>query len=169
MLPPPVVVAPRFRSNGLTAPLVARAFLFLTALLWSLHGITQGLLPAQEQERFVADIELQTADQFKQLLERAETLLVEGVAPQDEEPTVTFVLHGPVIKDLLRQNYVESSELVNLAASLSALQVIEIKACRTWMGSHDVMEVDLQPFVTPVNLWRSELERLRTQESYLDF
>ncbi|MEM8564172.1 MAG: hypothetical protein AAGF57_18180 [Pseudomonadota bacterium] len=148
---------------------MAKALFVIFALLSAERGITQVVPPTASEERFVADIELQTADQFRQLLERAETLLVEGVAPQDDEPTVTFVLHGPVIKDLLRQNYVESTELVNLAASLSALQVIEIKACRTWMGVHDVPEGDLQPFVTPVNLWRSELERLRTQEGYLDF
>lgn len=167
MLPRPAVVVLPSRSNIPGLPAVAKALLLCVGFLWTLQGATQGLPPVQE--RFVADIELQTAEQFAQLLERAEALLVEGVAPQDEEPTVTFVLHGPVIKDLLRQNYGNSTDLVNLAASLSALQVVEIKVCRTWMGSNDVLEGDLQPFVTPVNLWRSELERLRTEESYLDF
>ena len=56
------------------------------------------------EQRFVADIELQTAEEFRQTLKRAEQLLVDGVAPQGEEAAVTFVLHGPVILDLLRKN-----------------------------------------------------------------
>jgi len=128
---------------------------------------------AQEQDfgeaRYVADIELQNSQQLSELLQRAGQLLLDGVASQDGVPKVSFVLHGPVIKDLLRQNYAANIQLVNLAASLSALQVVEIKACRTWMGFNEVEEADLQPFVIPVNLARSEIERLREENNYLDF
>ena len=91
------------------------------------------------------------------------------MAEQEGGTTVTFVLHGPVIRDLLRQNYPANRDLVNLAASLSALQVVDIKVCRTWMGSNAVDETDLQPFVEPVNLAASEVRRLRQENKYLDF
>ena len=119
--------------------------------------------------RYVADIELQNSQQLTVLLQRANQILLDGPASQGGIPNVSFVLHGPVIKDLLKQNYAGNLQMVNLAARLSALQVVEIKVCRTWMGLNNVEEVDLQPFVVPVNLAGSEVERLREKKNYLDF
>lgn len=45
------------------------------------------------------------------------------------EAKVTLVLHGPVLKSLLRENYLQNKNLVDQAASLSALGVIDVKAC----------------------------------------
>lgn len=130
-------------------------------------------LPAAAQEasaeRFVVDIELQTTDEFNAILTRAEQLLVEGVAPQDGGATVTFVLHGPVIRDLLRRNYLDNKDMVDLAASLSALRVVSIKACRAWMGSNKVDEAELQPFIETVSYGPAEVRRLVNEEKYIDF
>jgi len=141
--------------------------LSLAALLWVVAA--SGQAPAADDVRYVADIELQNSEQLVGLLERASELFLNGAVTQDGVPKVSFVLHGPVIRDMLRQNYSANRELVNLAASLSALQVVEIKACRTWMGINGVEETQLQPFIVPVNLARSEVERLRKEEHYLDF
>lgn len=139
----------------------------LGCVLWALP------LPAQplpdDDIRYVVDIELQNSAQLMELLERANQLLLDGVAEQAGGATVAFVLHGPVIRDLLRQNYPANRDLVDLAASLSALQVVDIKVCRTWMGGNAVDEADLQPFVEPVNLAASEVRRLRQESKYLDF
>lgn len=139
----------------------------LVAVLWAVPGAAQESGPADV--RYVADIELQNTQQLSELLARAGQLLLDGVATQDGFPKVSFVLHGPVISDLLRQNYAGNTRLVNQAASLSALQVVEIKVCRTWMGVNGLDEADLQPFVIPVNLGAGEVERLRQEQSYLDF
>ena len=76
-----------------------------------------------ETAYFVADIELQTAQEFGQLLDRAEQLMDEGdsLPPVDgnDAAIVTLVLHGPVLKNLLRENYRENKTLVDQAASLS--------------------------------------------------
>ena len=122
-----------------------------------------------DSPRYIADIELETSSELVDLLQRANQLLVDGVAAQDGSASVTFVLHGPVIKDLLRQNYAANRQLVDLAASLSALRVVKIEVCRTWMGVNDVSETDLQPFVEPVDLASSEVRRLRERQNYLDF
>jgi hypothetical protein len=143
------------------------SLLSLGYLLWVVSAAAQQSAPGDA--RYVADIELQSSEQLIELLERASQLLLDGVATQDGVPKVSFVLHGPVIRDMLRQNYPGNRQLVNLAASLSALQVVEIKACRTWMGFNSVEEADLQPFVMPVNLASSEVERLRSEKRYLDF
>jgi intracellular sulfur oxidation DsrE/DsrF family protein len=127
--------------------------------------------PAQEASprRFVADIELQTAGELHQTLIRAEQLLVEGVAVQGGDVAVTFILHGPVIRDLLRDNYLDNKPMVDLAASLSALGVISVKACRTWMSSHRVDAGQLQPFVETVSFGPGEVQRLVQEENYLHF
>jgi len=141
--------------------------LSLGMLCWALPVLAQ--TPGADDARYVADIELQTSAELGELLQRAGQLLVEGIASQDGAAKVTFVLHGPVIRDLLRQNYPANRELVDLAASLTALRVVDIKVCRTWMGINGVDEGDLQPFVEPVNLARSEVRRLRAEQGYLDF
>tara|TARA_R110001592_G_scaffold363392_1_gene687082 strand:- start:4339 stop:4794 length:456 start_codon:yes stop_codon:yes gene_type:complete len=145
----------------------AASLLFLASVLWAVSATAQG--PAPGSARYVTDIELQDARQLSELLERAGQLLLDGLATQDGAPKVSFVLHGPVIRDLLRQNYGGNIQLVNLAASLSALQVVEVKVCQTWMGVNGVDAAELQPFVIPVNLAASEVERLRGEKNYLDF
>jgi intracellular sulfur oxidation DsrE/DsrF family protein len=166
MPPLPVAVAPPSRYNPIALQGLA-SLLLLVSLLWMVPAIAQQ--PDSGGVRYVADIELQSSKQLTELLQRASQLLLDGVAAQDGIPKVSFVLHGPVIKDLLKQNYAGNLQLVNLAASLSALQVVEIKVCRTWMSLNDVDESDLQPFVVPVNLAGSEVERLREKKNYLDF
>ena len=134
-----------------------------------LTAVARAEEPVDSRQLFVADFELQSTEQFRETLRRAEQLMVKGVAPQDGEARVTFVLHGPVIRNLLRENYLENKELVDLAASLSALDVIEIKACQTWMGSHRVDEAQLQPFVGTVPYGAAEVERLVREEDYIYF
>ena len=122
-----------------------------------------------EDSRFVADIELQTSGEFLQLLQRADQMLVDGVITQGSLPRVTFLLHGPVLRDLLRPSYLENRELVDLAASLSALQVVEIKACQTWMADNGVNETDLQPYIETVPYAAGEFERLLAEKNYVRF
>jgi hypothetical protein len=124
---------------------------------------------APDEQHYVADIELQTVEEFRQLLERAEQLLLEGAVSQGDTAEVTFVLHGPVVRNLLRQNYLANKKTVDLAASLSAMGVIEVKACRTWMGGHGVNEEDLQPFVETVAYGPGEVLRLAQEKNYIYF
>ena len=53
----------------------------------------------------MVDIELQTLEQFDLLLQRANQLLLSGEVQQQGEAAVVFVLHGPVLRSLLKQNY----------------------------------------------------------------
>ena len=123
-----------------------------------------------DEQRFVVDIELQTVEEFHQLLQRAETLLLEGLVPQnDDVAKVTFVLHGPVVRNLLRQNYLDNKQTVDMAASLSALGVIDVKACRTWMGMNSVNEADLQPFIETVSYGPAEVQLLVKEKNYIYF
>lgn len=139
----------------------------LLLVAWSAKGAAQE--GSGETSLFVVDVELQSAEEFALLLDRAEQLLIDGDAPQPDAAAVTFVLHGPVVRNLLRENYLTNKPLVDKAASLSALGVIDIKACSTWMGANKVVEQDLQPFVGTVTYGAAEVQRLLEEEDYVYF
>ena len=147
-------------------PVVRLAALALLAIL-------SPVLLSQEvgsvEPRYVADIELQTLEQFQQLLVRADELFLAGETSTDGEPAVVFVLHGPVLRSLLRENYLGNRPTVDLAARLSAFGVIDLKACRAWMRSASVSEADLQPFVETVSYGPGEVQRLVRESNYVYF
>jgi len=145
----------------------ARALLLLVLLLACLSAVAQE--NPQLEQQYVVDIELQTVQELHHLLQRAEQLLIEGKVPADAEAPVTFVLHGPVVRNLMRRNYLQNKEAVDLAASLSALGVVDIKACRTWMGGNNVSETDLQPFIETVTYGPAEVRRLIEERNYIYF
>lgn len=122
-----------------------------------------------QYQNFVADIELHTIDQFLELLDRAEQLMLTGVVTPGSGPKVTLVLHGPVLRTLLRDNYRDNKPLVDKAASLSALEVIDVKACATWMMSNGVNSGNLQPFIETVPYGSAEVQRLLNEHLYLKF
>ena len=111
MPPLPVVVAPPSQYNRIALRRLA-SLLLLVSLLWMVPATAQQ--PGSSGVRYVADIELQNSRQLTGLLQRASQLLLDGVAAQDGIPKVSFVLHGPVIKDLLKQNYAGNLQMVNL-------------------------------------------------------
>jgi intracellular sulfur oxidation DsrE/DsrF family protein len=161
-------VAPLFLFDGNVKALLPYCVALLS-LLVSIAPAAYAQDGAEEALRYVADIELQTLDQFEQLLVRADELFVAGETPADGNAAVVFVLHGPVLRSLLRQNYRANRQTVDLAARLTAFGVIELKACRTWMRSASVSENDLQPFVETVSYGPGEVERLVQESNYIYF
>lgn len=139
----------------------------LLGLFFSYTASAQDAVP--QEQRYVVDIELQTRQEFGQLLERAEQLLLAGIEIPRGEAKVTFVLHGPVLKSLLRGNYLENKRLVDLAASLSAMEVIDVKACSAWMKGHGLEAQELQPFVEMVAYGPAVVESLLTEKNYVNF
>ncbi len=96
-------------------------------------------------------------------------LLLDGQLTLGSQMPVAFVLHGPEVRVLLRQNYMMYKATVDLAASLSALGVVDIKACETWMGGNQIMVEELQSFVGTVPYGPGEVNRLVKEEDYLYF
>ena len=141
--------------------------LLLSSMVWGAAGFSEE--PALDRSRYLADIEFQTAEEFSGMLQRAEQLLVEGMASQDGAARITFLVHGPGVSILLRQNYLENKETVDLAARLTALGVVDIKACQTWMGGRGIDSAQLQPFVETVPYAPRELDRLVKDQNYIYF
>lgn len=148
--------------------MLLRLALFSALLvLGPLQALAQ--LEEADPQRYIADIELNTADELQAALQRAEQLMLSGQLPLGSQMPVAFVLHGPEVRVLLRQNYLKNKKTVDLAASLSALGVVDIKACETWMGGNRVMVEDLQSFVGTVPYALEEINRLVKEENYLYF
>lgn len=131
--------------------------------------LTWQVLAQDGQPRYLAEIEVHTAAEFQGILMRADQLLSEGALLPGAPAPVTFVLHGPEVRILLRQNYLQNKSTVDLAASLSALGVVEIKACETWMGGEGIAAEELQSFVSTVRYGPAEVRRLVEEENYLEF
>jgi len=166
-------VAPPSQSRAPLNALLRRAAISLAALCVPLLSIAaahaQDTVEVPAPTFYVADIALQTEEEFVQLLERAEQLMLAGVELPAPDSRVTFVLHGPVLRNLLRKNYLDNKRMVDLAASLSALEVIDVKACRTWMGKHGVDETELYPFVEPVPYGPGLVRELVREREYVYF
>ncbi len=147
------------------------AALAAIALLWSfpLPAPASEPDPDVDQQLYVADIELQNAREFTALLQRTEQLMLAGLQLPPGEAQVVLVLHGPVLRTLLRDSYLEHKPLVDLAASLSAMRIIEVKACRAWMRSNGIAEERLQPFVEVVPYGPGLVRELVDQGDYIYF
>jgi intracellular sulfur oxidation DsrE/DsrF family protein len=156
-------LGPVVRNTFGFKPLVFVVFAWLLACASTAQDISL------DSPSYIAAIELHTSAELFSVLQRADQLLMDGVALQSEPAAVTFVLHGGEVTSLLRQNYRQNKALVDLAARLSALGVVEIMACETWMGGNSVAGEELQPFVKTVIYGPEEVSRLIDEENYLYF
>jgi uncharacterized protein len=156
MLPPPVVVV---RPSPYNALLALFLFFFSAALI-----AQQDLEP-----RYLAEIELHTEAELLDVLERSEQLLQSGALSIGTASPVRFVLHGPEVRALLRENYSQHKDTIDLAARLSALGVVDIKVCETWMGGNRISVEQLPPFIGTVPYGPGEQRRLMSEQGYVYF
>lgn len=125
----------------------------------------QNLQAAPEQA--LARIELHTADELYQVLKRSDSLF--ALAEAGESSPVVFILHGSEAKVFFRQNYSQNKPLVDLAAKLSAFNIVDIKVCKTWMGHHQLQADQLLPFVGTVDNGPAAEQELLLQRNYRYF
>jgi uncharacterized protein len=133
--------------------------------------LAQQLIPAQLEldTRYVARIELHTADELMGSLQRAEMLQQEGAFKVGKDDPIVFVLHGSEARALFLDRYAENKALVDLAARLTAFKVVDIKVCETWMGSKSLDSSRLPPFIGTVPYGPAEEKRLLKQQRYVYF
>ena len=135
--------------------------LFGWFMLLSMHGV------AQNEARYLANIELHTTAELFDVLKRSQMLFDDGELV--EESPVAVVLHGAEARAFLRQDYSQHKSLINLAARLTALGAVDIQVCEVWMGSQSLDAKQLQPFVGIVPNGPREVTRLIAEENYIYF
>lgn len=121
-----------------------------------------------DADGYLARIQINSPDEVGQALERAEELYQRGVVSQLDDP-LAIVLHGPEVSMFLKSNYEEYQAVVDLAAKLTALNVVDVKVCRTRLGVMGESEESLVPFVESVPYGLTEIDRLINQEGYVYF
>ena len=129
---------------------------------------TPAPLPSTDNGLYLARLLLHSPSEVQDALLRAKTLLDQGLVNADDPP-IAFVLHGPEVSIFLRENYEQYREIVDLAAHLSAFNVVDMKVCRTRLGSLGETDQQLVPFVSTVPLGAAEVKRLLNDEGYVYF
>jgi intracellular sulfur oxidation DsrE/DsrF family protein len=138
--------------------------------LFILSVQAQLVLPAQDlSPRYLAEIKVNTATELNELLKRAEALFDQGDFSSEKDVPVAFILHGKEAKSLFYTNYKSNKALVDLAARLSAFEVVDIKVCKVWMHGEGLSEDQLPPFVGTVSLGPREEKRLIKEQGYVYF
>ncbi len=117
---------------------------------------------------YLARIFLNSPDDVESALLRAEELYRRGEVTVDDEP-LAFVLHGPEVQIFFKENYQKYSSIVDLAAKLSAFNVVDIKVCETRLGVLGQSNEALPPFIETVPFGPVEIERLLMEEQYVYF
>lgn len=114
-------------------------------------------LDVHSQEKFVARIEAHSKDEMLEILRRSEAFVDDALADENFIP-IELILHGDEILLFDIESYEKNKELVDLAAKLDSLNVINVKICNTWMLAHGLKESELPPFVNfvlygPLEKW----------------
>jgi len=160
----PVVVVLRSRFRDVAFFLVV---LFGAASSSSLYAESRYIpVSANQQQKYLAKIELNTAEELSGILDEIEQW--SGKQKAINHPIV-IILHGPEAKTLLRANYSSNQSIVDLAQSLEEKEVVRIRVCKTWMLFNDYTKSDFAPFIDTIPYAPSEIKRLMTEDGYTYF
>jgi uncharacterized protein len=151
-------------------------WLLLITFCWSVSAAAgnveshNGLVKPEHQvvPGYLARIEQDNPEEVLAVLSRAEQFYLDEGMRQNFSPVV-FVLYGPEVAIFFKENYFRYRPIVDLAAKLSALNVVDIRVCET--QSHQ-MGLDLKmlyPFVGTVPVGPVEQSRFINVEKYIYF
>ena len=118
-------------------------------------------------DKAVLDITVHTIEELQVLFDRADKL---AQAPRSAtgKSSVVLVLHGPEVEFFSTRNYDRYKDIVDHAARLDALDIIDVKICQTMMAARGIARDDIPPFVEQVPDGEIEVERL-VGEGYVYF
>lgn len=118
-------------------------------------------LPGQSQPNRVADISAHSVDELQTLFDRVEELL-DRPRSGEEAPLISLVLHGPEIEYFALKNYAQYKLVVDRAAKLAALGVVQINICQTKMRQLGIASDEVPAFLNQVPFGPAEVEQLVT-------
>ncbi len=118
---------------------------------------------------YLVRIDQNKPEEVEAALLRAEAFYLQSSHLLSASPPIALVLHGPEVEIFFRENYKRYKNIVDLAARLSAFQVVDIKICRTRLRFLEQDEASLFPFVGTVAFGPDEIARLTDEEGYVRF
>jgi intracellular sulfur oxidation DsrE/DsrF family protein len=100
-------------------------------------------------------------------MERAEKLA--GTPRKDEQDaSLVLVLHGPEVEFFSTRNYLSYKDIVDQAARLDALEIVDVKICQAMMAVKGIARDDIPAFIEQVPNGQVEVDRL-VSEGYVYF
>jgi intracellular sulfur oxidation DsrE/DsrF family protein len=121
----------------------------------------------QVPEQLLLDISVHTLEELQVLLDRVEELT--HSAGQSTGPdSVILILHGPEVEFFAAGNYPQYKDVVDQAARLDALDIIDVKICQTMMNVRGVARDDIPAFIEQVPNGLQEIDRL-VKQGYVYF
>lgn len=111
------------------------------------------------------DINVHTEEELELILQRVDALARGRDGEAQREP-IALVLHGPEVAFFAARNHARYRDLVDLAAKLSAYELIDIRMCQTKMEELGIERGEIPPFIELVPYGPAESERL-LQEGYV--
>lgn len=116
--------------------------------------------------QFVLDTSRYSAPELLAFLQRVDEIASMSLADFDEL-NIAFVLQGSDIALFARQNYEHNKELVDLAARLDALHVIDVKVCLHDLAHSGLNSEDLPAFIERIPHGQDEMTRLEGAGYYM--
>lgn len=123
--------------------------------------LVHGAALAQQQNGYVIDVTVRSAEELSVVLERAEDLR-ELFDPQ-QHGKIAIVLHGNELELFQKQNYSSNQSLVERARLLDEDSIIDIKACQTMMQALQIEQNELPAFIEQVPFAPLEIRRLEQE------
>ncbi len=80
---------------------------------------------------------------------------------------VTMVIHGPSIKLFKQSQYPANKKLIDLAARLDAINVIDLKICQASLNQFQISRQEVPAFIESVPFAPDEIQRLN-QAGYIN-
>ena len=107
-----------------------------------------------------------TPDELQSLLQRVEEI-TQSSSQLYDQLDIALVIHGENVHMFTEDNYEQNKMMIDLAAKLDALDVIDMKVCEWSMSQRGVSPTELPSFVDPVPFAPDEIKRL-TEAGYIN-
>jgi len=119
-------------------------------------------ITAPVQPNVVFDISVQSVEQLREVLKRAESLA--SVPRSAAQPaSISLMLHGKEIEFFTIDHYNQYRDIVDLSAKLDAYNVIEFKMCETAMKDFGIKKDNIPSFIEFVADGELEIKNLSRQ------
>lgn len=129
---------------------------------------TTPYITGDEGNNYLARIGFNDPEQVAEALMRVEGLYDFDAGDLLSSP-VAIVVHGPEVSIFQKENYQEHKEIVDLAARLSALGILDISVCEIRLNREGGDKDSVYPFVGTVPFGPTEVNRLLDEENYVYF
>ena len=134
---------------------------------------TSGTIPTpyiavDEFSGYLGRIGFNDPNQVAEALMRVEDLYDYDAGALLPKPVV-IVVHGPEVSIFQKENYREHKAIVDLAARLTALGILDIGVCEVRLNRQGGDKDSVYPFVGTVPFGPIEVKRLLDEENYVYF